>query len=333
MWIVGIPRRPASTYGSLVPWAGVLHRTYGNWAGDLAVGLGSRAPIGFHLLVGPGDGQWVQFAPLTRLCYHAKGANSWAFGVEVTGRNEDPFTDWQVRACAHIIRESSIGLGIPLTYYDSGRMGQRRGFVAHNAVAGSDHTDRWGDNWSRVLAALGGPELRRYVYVKDLVNPAGPGGWTLDGWGGVHPWGGAPVVYPPGYWPGWNICRDLDLVLTAAGAVAGYKLDGLGGLHGWNSEMAIPEPLRRNGFGNPSWYFGAQGGQPGQDLCRRVVLLRDPNDGRRGVFRPERSVWAPAGAVIDAWGGVHPFNGATPEDFAGHPWWEGGMIQEVSAPA
>lgn len=155
MWMPGIPHDPADTHGGLVSVAAVCHRTYGGWGGDYAVGQGSRGSIGFHFLVGPNDGQWVQFASTDERCYHAKGANDWSVGIEVSGTNEDPFTPWQVLACAEIVGWLHDTHGIPLDYYDSGRAGRRAGFVAHNAIAGSDHTDRWGANWDRVVAQIG----------------------------------------------------------------------------------------------------------------------------------------------------------------------------------
>jgi hypothetical protein len=30
-------------------------------------------------------------------------------------------------------------------------------------------------------------------------------GYTLDGWGGLHPFGPAPAIVNKGYWPGWDI--------------------------------------------------------------------------------------------------------------------------------
>jgi len=94
-WMPGIPHDPTATYGGLAPIALVDHRTYGGWGGDYSVGKGARGKIGFQFLVGKEFGQWVQFADTSRLCYHAAGANSWSAGIEVTGVNEDEFTDWQ----------------------------------------------------------------------------------------------------------------------------------------------------------------------------------------------------------------------------------------------
>lgn len=306
---------PGPEHGPLVSVAAVCHMTYGAERGDVAVGTGARGGISFHLYVTK-KGVVYQFVDTSRVAWHAKGANSWSVGIEVEGRNEDGlWPDAQVQGVARVVMWLTAEHGYPLRYYDSGRAGARAGYVAHNAIAGSDHTDRWGANWDRVMAVIHRkvPTLQRYVYIRDVQNPAGPGGWTLDGWGGCHPWGGAPTVLPPGYWLNWNICRDLDLVLNPDGATVGYKLDGYGGLHPWENTTATSGPAF-----TPN------------DLARRIVLLRD---GERGVFRYATDWNLPAGAVIDAWGGIHPLNGATPADFAGHPWWEGGMVQEVSAPA
>lgn len=147
----GVPQDNGYTAGGLNPVAVVCHRTYGGWSGDYSVGKGARGKIGFHFLVGKNEGQWVQFGDTSRLMYHAKGANAWSIGIEVTGVNEDVFTDWQTRACRAIVEWISATHGIPKSYVDSGRTGRRAGFIAHNAVAGSTHTDRWGDNWTRVM--------------------------------------------------------------------------------------------------------------------------------------------------------------------------------------
>src|SRR5207302_764176 len=34
-------------------------------------------------------------------------------------------------------------------------------------------------------------------------------GYVLDGWGGLHPFNGAPAVAPGAYWPKWDIARGL----------------------------------------------------------------------------------------------------------------------------
>lgn len=146
----GIPHDLRAGYGSLSPVAAVCHRTYGGWGGDYSVGKGSRGVISFHFLVGKEAGQWVQFVDTNRVAYHAKGANDWSIGIEVTGTNEDDFTGWQLEKVGEIVRWIHDTHRIPWVYVDAGRAGRRAGFVAHNAVAGSSHTDRWGANWDRL---------------------------------------------------------------------------------------------------------------------------------------------------------------------------------------
>lgn len=146
----GIPHDLRAGYGGLSPVAAICHRTYGGWGGDYSVGKGSRGVISFHFLVGKEAGQWVQFVDTNRVAYHAKGANGWSIGIEVTGTNEDDFTGWQLEKVGEIVRWIHDTHRIPLVYVDADRAGQRAGFVAHNAVAGSSHTDRWGANWDRL---------------------------------------------------------------------------------------------------------------------------------------------------------------------------------------
>jgi hypothetical protein len=55
---------------------------------------------------------------------------------------------------------------------------------------------------------------------------------VLEGYGGVHPFGSAPAIPNPAYWPGWDIARDLWLAPTSTMSVpSGYELDGWGGPH------------------------------------------------------------------------------------------------------
>jgi hypothetical protein len=62
--------------------------------------------------------------------------------------------------------------------------------------------------------------------------PGTTSGYVLEGYGGVHPFGSAPAIPNPGYWPGWDIARDLWLAPTSTMSVpSGYELDGWGGPH------------------------------------------------------------------------------------------------------
>jgi len=106
-------------------------------------------------------------------------------------------------------------------------------------------------------------------------NPAGAGGWTLNGWGAVNAFGGAPALSGAPDWGSWDIARDLAVTSSGAG---GYVLDGWGGIHRLGDAPALP--------GAPYWR--------GFDIARRLVLN-------------------PAGAggwVLDGWGGIHAFGGA-----------------------
>jgi hypothetical protein len=57
--------------------------------------------------------------------------------------------------------------------------------------------------------------------------PSGNGGYVLDGWGGVHPFGAAPAVTQGPYWPGWDVARAIAL---NPGGSGGYVLDAFGGV-------------------------------------------------------------------------------------------------------
>ena len=151
--------------GTLNPTAVVVHRTYGTLEGDgfksaYSIGKNGRngLGIGFHFLVGKNEGQWVQFYDTQVKAAHAKGANSWAIGIEFDGINEGPLTDWQVRAGAAICSAISAAHGIPLTYYDGARQ-QVAGYLAHASVPTSTHTDRLTrEDWDRIAQLAGGAE-------------------------------------------------------------------------------------------------------------------------------------------------------------------------------
>jgi hypothetical protein len=63
--------------------------------------------------------------------------------------------------------------------------------------------------------------------------PDGTGGYVLDGWGGLHPFGIGTHAPPPkpnatAYWPGWDIARGVTVLPDGSG---GYVLDAWGALH------------------------------------------------------------------------------------------------------
>jgi hypothetical protein len=40
-----------------------------------------------------------------------------------------------------------------------------------------------------------------------LLPGSASAGYTLDGWGGLHPFGGAPPIVSQSYWPGRDIAK------------------------------------------------------------------------------------------------------------------------------
>lgn len=115
--------------------------------------------------------------------------------------------------------------------------------------------------------------------------PGGTGGYSLDGWGGLHRFGNAPIPTGSPYWPGWDIARDVEL----APGGGGYVLDAWGGIHSFGGAPQLT--------GGP--YF------VGMDIARALVLLPDGT----GAY------------VLDGWGGVHSV-GSAPRATGG-PYWIG----------
>ncbi len=104
------------------------------------------------------------------------------------------------------------------------------------------------------------------------------GGWTLDGWGGVHAWGGAPQLATTGapYWAGWDIARGL---VVRADGPGGWILDGWGGVHAFGGAPATATV--------PYW--------AGFDNARDFVITLYGAAG-------------PKGYTLDMWGGVHTWS-------------------------
>lgn len=107
---------------------------------------------------------------------------------------------------------------------------------------------------------------------------AAAGGWTLDAWGGIHTWGGAPTPDKTGapYWPGWDIARDIVVNQNGPG---GWILDAWGGTHAFGGAAQLT--------GAPYW--------PGFDNAKDMVV------------RPHGPT-GPKGYTLDMWGGVHTWN-------------------------
>src|SRR5438132_11018023 len=69
------------------------------------------------------------------------------------------------------------------------------------------------------------------------------GGVALDGWGGLHPFGGfnLSTTNAP-YWPGWDIARSLVVRGDGSG---GWTLDGWGGINSFGAAPKITSPMYR----------------------------------------------------------------------------------------
>jgi hypothetical protein len=127
--------------------------------------------------------------------------------------------------------------------------------------------------------AIGGvPTFPTDLARRAVLRADGTSGYTLDAYGGLQAFGGAPVRTTNGYWPGWDIARGVAL---RADGTSGYTLDGFGGIHPFGGAPAIT---------------GATAFWPGWDIARGIALRAD------GV----------SGWVLDGWGGLHPFGGAPP---------------------
>jgi hypothetical protein len=130
-------------------------------------------------------------------------------------------------------------------------------------------------------AKTSGPYFASKLARAMVLLPGGGGGFVLDGWGGVHPWGTGSIspVQPSGfaYFAGFDIARDIVLTSTSnAAASSGYTLDGWGGIHPFGGAPAIAAGAA---------YF------KGFDIAKRIVLFADGK----------------GGYVLDGWGGIHPF--------------------------
>ncbi|MEP6624205.1 MAG: VCBS repeat-containing protein, partial [Acidimicrobiia bacterium] len=121
----------------------------------------------------------------------------------------------------------------------------------------------------------------------------GGGGYVLDAFGGLHPFGGTRPLATTGYWPGWDITRGVALDASGQGGVV---LDGFGGLHSFGAAH-LPRRLP------PYW--------SGWDIARGITLTADS------------TLANPKGYVLDAFGGVHPFGGAPNVAITGYwPGWD-----------
>jgi len=109
------------------------------------------------------------------------------------------------------------------------------------------------------------PAITNYAYwpnwdiARDLVltpgsTAASVSGATLDGFGGLHPFGSAGAVQASAIWSGWDIARAVRLAPGSTAAhPQGWVLDGWGGLHAFGG---VPD-VRMGGYW-PNTNLGVQ---------------------------------------------------------------------------
>ena len=109
------------------------------------------------------------------------------------------------------------------------------------------------------------PAITNYAYwpnwdiARDLVltpgsTAASVSGATLDGFGGLHPFGSAGAVQASAVWSGWDIARAVRLAPGSTAAhPQGWVLDGWGGLHAFGG---VPD-VRMGGYW-PNTNLGVQ---------------------------------------------------------------------------
>jgi spore germination protein YaaH len=139
-----------------------------------------------------------------------------------------------------------------------------------------------------------GWDIARDLLLLPTATASQPQGYTMDGFGGLHPFGGAPLPHFSAYWPNWDIAKRAVLLSDGSG---GYVMDGFGGLHPF-AVGTNPMPPTISNFGYwPNW-----------NIARDLELL------------PGSTATNVGGMTIDGWGGVHPFGNAS--SVSGFAYWQ-----------
>ena len=90
-------------------------------------------------------------------------------------------------------------------------------------------------------------DVEHGMAVDVVINPQDPtSGYTLDRWGGVHPFGERAGRTSAAYWPGQDVARRL--VVTDWNTPAGYVMDLDGGMHPFGGAPRLSRH-RRTGSG------------------------------------------------------------------------------------
>ncbi|HSS61317.1 MAG TPA: hypothetical protein VLK30_07670 [Candidatus Limnocylindrales bacterium] len=157
--------------------------------------------------------------------------------------------------------------------------------------------------------------------------------YVLDGWGGVHPVGAAPILKTSAAWPTKDIAYSLALFPDGTG---GYVMDGWGRLHEVGSAPPVDSQVYWPGWigareivlapwsssANPAGYLlDADGGiHPfgGAPAVAGNAVWPSKGIARAMVLTPNSTPEAVAGYTLDGYGGVHPFGAARPVIGAAH---------------
>jgi len=125
-----------------------------------------------------------------------------------------------------------------------------------------------------------GSGVARGIVILPDSTPGSVAGYTLDGYGGIHPFGGALGISSFAYWLGWDIARGITLSPNASKTnPAGWTLDGYGGVHQFGGAPAITNFAYWNGW----------------DIARGIISWTGSGKG---------------GWVLEGYGGIHPFGDA-----------------------
>ena len=103
---------------------------------------------------------------------------------------------------------------------------------------------------------------KNWNIARDLsLNPgstaANVAGVTLDGWGGVHPFGSASATSASAVWRNWDIARAVRLSPSSTSAQPqGWVMDGWGGMHPFGGAQPM--------YSYSYW--------PGKDIAAQLLL-------------------------------------------------------------
>ena len=100
-----------------------------------------------------------------------------------------------------------------------------------------------------VGAAYFGWDIARDVVLTPGSTSSHAAGYGLDGWGGLHPFGGAAAPNSAPYWKRWDIAKRVKL----PDGSGGYVLDGWGGLHPFGVGTSSPPRAITDTAYWPNW--------------------------------------------------------------------------------